>query len=206
MKIHNYRPHLAILAAACSLAACGQSTPPATETTAAGAVTDTPAPSGAKDMITPGLYHVCRVEPSAQVHGSLAGDHVPDGTPVFIKPIDPDTKTTLLCIGETCPEDPTLASVQDVVFWMTGDETRLQTVKEFGHKQKNPSTNAMEAVPPVRHLVQLSKEKEEDIPKDQCTKENVLMLRFCAWGEGQNGPTWLCQGEQPHAGAVHLEP
>lgn len=203
MKTHNYGPNLAILAAACSLAACGE------PSQGPSAATEAPAPSSAGDpalaaraVVTPGLYHVCRVDPGAQRHHSQVGDHVPNGTPVFIKPIDRKTGTTLLCIGETCPADPTLASVQDVVFWLAGDETRLQTVKDFVHKK----SDTMEAIPPVRHLVQLSKEADDQIPKDECPKENVLVLHFCEWGEGEDGPTWLCEGDHPHAGAVHLEP
>ena len=203
MKTHNYGPSLAILAAACSLAACGE------PSQGPSAATEAPAPSSAGDpapaarsVVTPGLYHVCRVDADAQLHHSQVGDHVPDGSPVFIKPIDPKTGMTLVCLGETCPDDPTLASVQDVVFWMAGDETRLSTVKEFVHKKKD----TMEAIPLVRHLVQLSKEAEDQKPTDKCTKDNVLVLHFCEWGEGEDGPTWLCEGSHPHAGAVHLEP
>lgn len=205
MKTHNYRPHLAILAAACSLAACTESTPPvsspATETPATTAVADTPAPTS-QSMIMPGPYHVCHVETSAKLHDDLAGDHIPDGTPVFIRPIDPQTGTTLLCVGQACPDDPTLPGVQDQVFWMSGDQNRVQTVKEFAHKKVTPPV----AVPPVRHLVQLMREPEALVPKTECPGKNVHLLRFCEWGEGEEGPTWLCEGEGPHAGAVHLEP
>jgi hypothetical protein len=146
---------------------------------------------------------VCNVDPSAQLHNKLAGDHVPEGTAVFIRPIDSNTGTTLLCIGEACPDDPTVSSVQDHVFWMSGNENRVQTVKGFGHDKTEPAPPV--AVPPVPHLVQLMVETEANVPKAKCPGKNVLLLRFCAWGEGEEGPTWLCEGEHPHAGAVHLE-
>jgi hypothetical protein len=206
MKTHNYGPRLAILAAACSLAACTESPPgppPATEAPPSTAPSSSVA-DASESAIVPGKYHVCHVEESAKVHNHLVGDHVPEGTPVFIRPIAAATGTTLFCIGETCPQDPTRADVQDAVFWMAGDEKRVQTVKEFAHKKSDPSTSAPPvAVPPVRHLVQLMKAQT---PTDECQGKNVLMLRFCEWGEGEDGPTWLCSGDQPHAGVVHLSP
>jgi hypothetical protein len=204
MKAHNYRPQLALLAAACSLAACGKSTPPSsssTETSAATAVAEAPAPTS-QSAIVAGLFHVCHVDPSAQLHNKLAGDHVPEGTAVFIRPIDSTTGTTLVCIGQACPADPTVSGVQDQVFWMSGDINRVQTVKEFAHQKSDPTPPV--AAPPVRHLMQLMVESEALVPT-QCKGKNVHVLRFCEWGEGEEGPTWLCEGEHPHAGTVHLE-
>lgn len=205
MKTLSYKPQLAMIAAACSLVACTESAPTSssagTETSAAAAPA-APAPNK-REPIIPGLYHVCDVDPDAQRHNMVSGDHAPMGAAVFIRPIDATTDTTLVCLGEACPDDPTLPSVQDQVFWMSGDPGKMQTVKEFEHKSVDPSSNA----PPerVRHLVQLMVEAKDNVPS-KCTGKDVHVLRFCKWGEGRHGPTWLCEGDHPHAGAVHLEP
>jgi hypothetical protein len=205
MKTLSYKPQLAMIAAACSLVACTESTPTSssagTETSAAAAPA-APAPNK-REPIIPGLYHVCDVETSAKLHNMLAGDHAPVGTAIFIRPIDEATGTTLLCMGETCPDDPTLPGEQDHVFWMSGDAGKVQTVKELEHKKVDRESNTQMAVPPVLHLVQLMAESKDKVPPG-CTGKNVHVLRFCEWGPGEEGPTWLCEGP-PHAGAVHLQ-
>ena len=133
MKTHNYHPRLALLALAFSLVACSKSGPDGTPAAA-------PAPSSADvtpttGAITSGLYEVCRVSEDITNHeDGLSREHLHPAQKVKVERIDAE-KTTLVCIGSACPSDPMNPGpgLEDTVFWMTGDDKRLQTVQSFEH-------------------------------------------------------------------------
>lgn len=206
MKTHNYGPNLALLlAAACSLAACTDSTPVTTATAQATATTPTattPTTTAAR-AIGSGKYHVCAVSDDADKHKHtpMTGVHIKLGAEVDIKTIQTRT-ATLVCLGGTCPTDPMDPTVSEKVLWMVGDANTMGTVHAFAHEDK---TTHAPIKPIPQHLVQLTSETE--IPDGCNPHKNVLMLRFCEWGKDARGnPAWLCAGDAPHAGAVHLEP
>jgi hypothetical protein len=204
MKTHNYRSRLALLAIALGLIACSKTGP---DTTAAA-----PAPSGADagadtgtststGTITSGVYEVCRVaQDLTEAHDDgTSRAHLHTGQAMTVAPIDPAT-TTLMCIGDKCPADPMNpgAGLEDTVWWMTGDDKRLQAIVSFEHDASNGDKKRK------LHLVQVTKEPS---PPTGCDpKKNVLKVHFCDWGQPDVGhPTWLCPGNVPHAGAAHIE-
>lgn len=198
MKTHNYHPRLALLAIAFSLVACSKPGPDGT--TAAAPAASSADVTAATGPITSGPYEVCRVADDLTDHeGGLSRAHLHKGQKVQVDPIDANT-TTLVCIDGPCPSDPMNpgAGLEDTVWWMTGDENRLQAVQSFEHDTSNGGKKR------ALHLVQLTKEPS---PPTGCDpQKNVLKLRFCEWGTPPTGSaTWLCPGDIPHAGAAHIE-
>jgi hypothetical protein len=199
MKTHNYHPRLALLAITFILVACSKSGPDGT--TAAAPATSRADVTAATGPITSGLYEVCRVAEDVTEHeDGLSREHLHLAQKVRVERIDAQT-TTLVCIGSACPSDPMNPGpgLEDTVLWMTGDDTRLQTVQSFEHDDTSNGSKKR-----VLHLVQLTKEPS---PPTGCDRQkNVLKLQFCKWGLPPTGPaTWLCQGPIPHAGAAHIE-
>jgi hypothetical protein len=211
MKTHNYGPNLALLAAACSLAACTDSTPVVNATAPEAATASALAPSGgvgaagtSTRAINSGKYHVCAVSEDTRGHrhSNMTGVHIEKGAEVEIKKINADT-ATLVCLGGPCPTDPMNPAFREKVLWMTGDTNNLRTVRAFAHTDK---TSNAPVDPMPQHLVQLM--SDADIPVGCNSQKNVLMLRFCEWAvdDDTGNADWLCAGPDPHAGAVHLEP
>jgi hypothetical protein len=204
MKTYNDHSRLALLAIALGLVACSTSGPDTRTATPAASGADAGADTGttpSTGTITAGVYGVCAVAEDL-VEGHTDGTsraHLHKGQAVTIDAINAKT-TTLLCIGDKCPSDPMNPGVglEDTVWWMTGDDKRLQAVVSFEHDTSNGDKKRK------LHLVQVTKEIS---PPSGCDpKKNVVKVHFCDWGTPPIGSaTWLCPGEVPHAGAAHIE-
>ena len=108
MKTHNYGPNLALLAAACSLAACSDSTPVVT------AIAPEPGTTATSTRaINSGKYHVCAVSEDTRGHrhSNMTGVHIEMGAEVEIKTIKPDS-STLVCLGGVLSDGPHGPDVQ----------------------------------------------------------------------------------------------